>query len=276
MAAGAAALPPAPAAARAAGTRNTLADWTAEGDDNDYYPGEKRQRGGRKKRKKNKEPTTVAQNWDDIYDPSRPNNYEDYKNSDEKIAEIREWKDLLYAHRMARRASSRSDSDSDTAHRPQLNSKSGHTSNSIMTSEPPWQVVSLRLHLLHHLRISTTSPQDLFLLHPLHRHRRLNPSMFLMMPLVKVHSKGGSVCQKWRTSLRAHLIRLRLRLRHQSSCCHLPHPSTLLDHRPQHRQFPERRFATTCRRRLQKYPPRKPSSSPHSLPRRLPRTTTLI
>lgn len=52
----------------------------------------------------------MVQNWDDIYDPSRPNNYEDYKNSDEKIAEVREWKDRLYAHRMRARSS---DLDSD-------------------------------------------------------------------------------------------------------------------------------------------------------------------
>lgn len=63
---------------------------------------EKRQRGGRKKRKKTKEDSHASQNWDDIYDPSRPNNYEEYKHSDEKISELREWKDKLYAHRMAR------------------------------------------------------------------------------------------------------------------------------------------------------------------------------
>ena len=65
------------------------------------------------------------QNWDDIYDPSRPNSYEDYKNSDEKIAEIREWKDRLYAHRMARRRSRSSDSrsESEDAYRPQMSSE---------------------------------------------------------------------------------------------------------------------------------------------------------
>ena len=87
-------------------TKTTLADWTAEGQDSDvngFYAGEKRQRGGRKKRKKNKEESHTLQNWDDIYDPSRPNNYEDYKHSDEKIREIREWKDKLYAHRSATR-----------------------------------------------------------------------------------------------------------------------------------------------------------------------------
>ena len=90
-------------------TKVTLADWTADGDDdvNDFFGGEKRQRGGRKKRKKTREESTnIVQNWDDIYDPSRPNSYEEYKNSDEKISELREWKDKLYAHRMLRRRSS--------------------------------------------------------------------------------------------------------------------------------------------------------------------------
>lgn len=73
--------------------------------------GEKRQRGGRKKRKKNREAHAAAQNWDDIYDPSRPNNYEEYRHSDEKILEVREWKDRLYAHRMKRSPSMDSDSE---------------------------------------------------------------------------------------------------------------------------------------------------------------------
>jgi len=100
-------------------TKVTLADWTADGDDEDvngFFGGEKRQRGGRKKRKKNKEESsTVVQNWDDIYDPSRPNSYDEYKNSDEKILELREWKDKLYAHRVARRRTSDTD-DSEAKH----------------------------------------------------------------------------------------------------------------------------------------------------------------
>ena len=90
---------------------------------NGFYTGEKRQRGGRKKRKKNKEETQVPQNWDDIYDPSRPNVYEDYKSSDEKMLEIRDWKDRLYAHRMARRRSSISSSDSEGRPRSSINSR---------------------------------------------------------------------------------------------------------------------------------------------------------
>lgn len=104
--------------------KTKLADWTAEGEDNDvngFYGAEKRQRGGRKKRKKNKEEFHVPQNWDDIYDPSRPNNYEDYKRSDERIMEIRDWKDKLYAHRLAKRRDSEHDS-SGNEYRAQLNS----------------------------------------------------------------------------------------------------------------------------------------------------------
>ena len=106
--------------------KTTLADWTAEGEENDingFYGGEKRQRGGRKKRKKNKEESHVPQNWDDIYDPSRPNSYEDYKHSDEKITEMREWKNKLYAHRITKRCNSDSDSSGED-YRPQMNSRS--------------------------------------------------------------------------------------------------------------------------------------------------------
>lgn len=123
-------VPKAPPAAPVAGAaaappvKTTLADWAATDDDdvNGFYGGEKRQRGGRKKRKMNREAQAVPQNWDDIYDPSRPNNYEEYKHSDEKIREVREWKDRLYAHRMAKRGSS--DMDSDEEYSRPMNRKS--------------------------------------------------------------------------------------------------------------------------------------------------------
>ena len=101
------------APALAAPPKSTLADWAGTEDDeyNGHYMGEKRQRGGRKKRKKNREAHAAVQNWDDIYDPSRPNNYEEYRHSDEKILEVREWKDRLYAHRMKRSPSMDSDSE---------------------------------------------------------------------------------------------------------------------------------------------------------------------
>ncbi|KAH7356688.1 hypothetical protein BKA65DRAFT_604473 [Rhexocercosporidium sp. MPI-PUGE-AT-0058] len=101
--------------------KTTLADWTGLDDDdvNGFYGGEKRQRGG-KRRKKNKprEEHMAVQDWDDIYDPSRPNSYEEYKHSDEKIREVREWKDRLYAHRMARKSSEKDSDEED--YRPQM------------------------------------------------------------------------------------------------------------------------------------------------------------
>lgn len=87
-----------------------MADWTAIEDDEYEYAREKRQRGGRKKRKKNFE-THVVQNWEDIYDSSRPTNCAEYGHSDEKIFEVREWKDTLYALARKRSPSRYSDSD---------------------------------------------------------------------------------------------------------------------------------------------------------------------
>ena len=102
--------------------KTSIEQWKAtisEDEEATFFAG-KRQRGGRKKRKKNKDTVEVTQDWDDIYDPTRPNNYEEYKHSEEKIREVREWKDLLYRHRMKRKPSS--DYDSDRSERP-LNSK---------------------------------------------------------------------------------------------------------------------------------------------------------
>ncbi|KGO44860.1 Nucleotide-binding, alpha-beta plait [Penicillium expansum] len=103
---------PQPSANPSVPTKNTLADWTAVEDDDYEYAREKRQRGGRKKRKKNFE-THAVQNWEDIYDPSRPTNFAEYRNSDETIGEIREWKDALYAHVKKRSPSRYSDSEDD-------------------------------------------------------------------------------------------------------------------------------------------------------------------
>src|SRR5687768_15939897 len=78
--------------------KSTLADWAATEDDEwRYGTGEKRQRGGRKKKKKQHHP--VETDWDDVYDPTRPTNVDEYLRSDEKIDEVREWKALLYRHR---------------------------------------------------------------------------------------------------------------------------------------------------------------------------------
>ncbi|KAF3200284.1 hypothetical protein TWF106_011335 [Orbilia oligospora] len=93
-------------ATRAPIVKSTLEDWATNDDDDDddvngFYA--TRQRGGRKRRKKNKDKDLekAAQSWDDIYDPSRPNQYEEYKDSEEKDQEMRDWRDRLYGRRQA-------------------------------------------------------------------------------------------------------------------------------------------------------------------------------
>jgi hypothetical protein len=91
---------------------------------------EKRQRGGRKakKKKQHKQGDNQRQetDWDEIYDPSRPTNVEEYMKSDERIREVQEWKTILYAHRRRRRGSSDSDEDSDGDERPAIGSELVH------------------------------------------------------------------------------------------------------------------------------------------------------
>lgn len=90
---------------------------------------EKRQRGGRKvKKKKQKQGDAQRQetDWDEIYDPSRPTNVDEYMRSDERIREVQEWKAVLYAHRRRRRGSSESDEDSDGDERPAMGSELVH------------------------------------------------------------------------------------------------------------------------------------------------------
>ncbi|PCD18948.1 hypothetical protein FGRA07_06701 [Fusarium graminearum] len=104
---------PAPAQAK-----TTLADWAATEDDEWMYGmGEKRQRGGRKK-KKRRQDEDAETNWDDIYDPTRPTNVEEYLRSDEKVQEVRDWKALLYRHRRKRVESDLSDEDEGENARP--------------------------------------------------------------------------------------------------------------------------------------------------------------
>lgn len=91
---------------------------------------EKRQRGGRKAKKKKQQKQGDNQrqetDWDEIYDPSRPTNVDEYMRSDERIREVQEWKSVLYAHRRRRRGSSDSDEDSDADERPAMGSKLIH------------------------------------------------------------------------------------------------------------------------------------------------------
>lgn len=110
----AAATPPAPAP-----PKSTLADWAATEDDEWQYGAvEKRQRGGRKKKKKQQQ-VHMETDWEELYDPARPTNVEEYLRSDEKVNEVREWKALLYRHRRKRDKSDSSDNeddDGDTRH----------------------------------------------------------------------------------------------------------------------------------------------------------------
>lgn len=92
-------------------SKSTLADWAAT-EDNEWIQGvgEKRQRGGRRKKKKQQH-THLETDWDELYDPTRPTNIDEFLKSDEKVEEIREWKSLLYRHRRKQDESDISDDD---------------------------------------------------------------------------------------------------------------------------------------------------------------------
>ncbi|CAH0053032.1 unnamed protein product [Clonostachys solani] len=106
------------AAVGAAVPKSTLADWAATEDDEWLYgTGEKRQRGGRK-RKKRKQEYQAQTDWEELYDPSKPTNIDEYVRSDEKIDEVRDWKALLYRHRRKPVDSDSSDAE-DTGSMPQ-------------------------------------------------------------------------------------------------------------------------------------------------------------
>ncbi|KAL1864175.1 hypothetical protein VTK73DRAFT_6110 [Phialemonium thermophilum] len=94
-------------------TKSGLANWApTEEDEYIYGTGEKRQRGGRRKKKKKHENQQMETDWDELYDPARPTNVEEYLRSDERIREIRDWKAVLYAHRRRSRRSYNSETDS--------------------------------------------------------------------------------------------------------------------------------------------------------------------
>lgn len=110
---------PTPGTAPAAAATSKLADWApTEEDEWRYGTGEKHQRGGRKNKKKKLEQQDNQTNWDELYDPSRPTNVEEYLHSDEKIDEVREWKALLYRGRRKAATSDFSDSDDAEDYRP--------------------------------------------------------------------------------------------------------------------------------------------------------------
>lgn len=156
--------------------QSTLADWVAtEEDEWMYGVGEKRQRGGRKK-KKRKQDEQFETDWDEMYDPSRPTNVDEFLKSDEKVAEVQEWKGLLYRHRKRPDESDISDSE-DEGTRAAPPSKSTYINTSKTPSNRIWfllQTSLLRL-LLTILRLL----QDL--LQPLHHKMKLQ---MRLMPAV--------------------------------------------------------------------------------------------
>lgn len=122
-AAAATSVPPPPTGAPSS---RTLADWTAVEEEDYIYNAASapRQRGGRRKNKKKRgdDRQFVETDWDELYDPARPTNVEEYMRSDERIREVQEWKAVLYAHRRRKRSSYGSEEDSDGDVRPGLNS----------------------------------------------------------------------------------------------------------------------------------------------------------
>ncbi|KAL2757979.1 hypothetical protein ACRALDRAFT_2040290 [Sodiomyces alcalophilus JCM 7366] len=97
----------------------TLADWAAtEEEEWMYGTNEKRQRGGRRKKKKKiGQQQHLETDWEEIYDPSKPTNFEEYMRSDERIREIQDWKAVLYRHRRQKSLSDDSDEEENTRSR---------------------------------------------------------------------------------------------------------------------------------------------------------------
>ncbi|KAF2863974.1 hypothetical protein K470DRAFT_279825 [Piedraia hortae CBS 480.64] len=77
--------------------QNQIEDWLGDDDEPVQYEKPKYVRGGRKKKKKAQQ-ERVEEDWDDIYDPSRPTVFATYKGSEEQFREIQDWKARLYHH----------------------------------------------------------------------------------------------------------------------------------------------------------------------------------
>ncbi|KAF2100660.1 hypothetical protein NA57DRAFT_54736 [Rhizodiscina lignyota] len=120
--------------------KSTIADWTADDDDaNGFYAGDQHNRGRKwKKRKKNnKEAARVVLDWGDVYEVSIPDNFGEYKHSDEWIQQSRDWKDRLYAHRSRAYQDSDLSSDDEDAGATRMNPRFAPPSNYNFAPPPP-------------------------------------------------------------------------------------------------------------------------------------------
>ncbi|KAK4551981.1 hypothetical protein LTR86_010773 [Recurvomyces mirabilis] len=106
--------------------RSNFEDWVGGDDDDDYYVDNrpKRERGGKNKKKKKggMQQDVRTRGWDDIYDPTLPNSYADYKGSDEQVMEIRDWKARLYYHRLKEAKKESTARSEEVEARPAMNS----------------------------------------------------------------------------------------------------------------------------------------------------------
>ncbi|KAI7641628.1 hypothetical protein KC319_g13414 [Hortaea werneckii] len=103
-------------AARPSAQRSKLEDWVDEDDEAAYTYQENRARAKKNQRKKNKnKQETRIWDWDDIYDPTLPNSYADYKGSEEQYREIRDWKARLYYQQLKEANKSRKESQDESA-----------------------------------------------------------------------------------------------------------------------------------------------------------------
>jgi splicing factor 45 len=108
--------------------KSNFEDWVGDNDEGYSYR-DNRPRGNKKKRKNKNKPQEPTWDWDDIYDPTLPNNYVDYKGSEEQHREIRDWKARLYYHQLKANKNGDRYSDEEPSQRDQ-----GPT-NSMMTCE---------------------------------------------------------------------------------------------------------------------------------------------
>ncbi|KAI5840843.1 hypothetical protein DFP73DRAFT_500100 [Morchella snyderi] len=113
---------PTPSTAPRPITKTTLEDWTGDDDVNGFYSSSSKQHhrssnttsNSKKRRKKARDTPPPPTNWDDVYDPSRPNSYEEYREGDEKVREMQDWRERVYGRRHRQRDDSwGGDSDED-------------------------------------------------------------------------------------------------------------------------------------------------------------------